>query len=130
MMNPPIVQPILTAKAATGQGETFAVGYYSNIQLMLNTASSANFTLKVQGSFAATAPDFSSASSPTNPWFFVATWNLDSNALVAGATGIAATGTDLQQGLLVNVDGLQWMSAQITAWAAGAITVVGYANND
>lgn len=125
--NPPFNQTIFDAAAAASTGTVVGVADYMNLQLQLGTASSANFTIKIQGSMSETAPDFSAAATVANHWGYIATWNLDSNALVAGSTGITSAGTDVFQNLLVNVDGLRWLCATITARSAGTITLKAFA---
>lgn len=124
--NPPFNQTIFSAQAATGTGSTIGVADYKNIQLQVGTASSANLTVKIQGSMSETAPDFSAAATVANHWSYLGYWNLDTIASTVGSTGIVASGTDIFQNLLVNVDGLRWLCATVTARSAGSVTVVAF----
>lgn len=124
---------IMTAKATTGVGTPQLVNDFMNIQVSLTSQSNANFTIKIQGSFAApdACPTFSSAASATNPWFYVNSWDLsDVTTNIPGATGYSATGTDIVKGILVNVDALVWLNMEITARSAGSVnaTAVVYTN--
>ncbi len=124
---------IMTAKATTGIGTPQLVNDYKNIQISLTSQTSANFTAKIQGSFAApeSCPTFSSAASATNPWFYVNSWDLsDITTNVPGATGYAATGTDIVKGILVNTDALVWLNVEITARSAGSINATAIVYNN
>lgn len=120
----PFRQSILTAQAATGTGTSVNVQDFQNIQLQVTTASSANLTIKIQGSMEDTAPDFSASASGTNAWTYISSYDLnDPTTVIIGSTGIAATGTDIFKNLLVNVDGLAWINVTVTARSAGSVTV-------
>lgn len=121
----------MTAKATTGIGTPQLVNDYKNIMLSLTSQTSANFTAKIQGSFAELAPTFSSAASATNPWFYVNSWDLsDVTTNVAGATGYSATGTDIVKGILVNTDALVWLNMEITARSAGSVNATAIVYNN
>ena len=116
----------MTAKATTGVGSSIVVNDYMNVMLDLSTASSANLTVKIQGSYqdSLTPPTFSSAASGTNRWFYVASYDLsDPTSIVVGNTGYSASGTDIVKGILVNTNGLVWLNCQVTARSAGNITI-------
>jgi hypothetical protein len=117
------LQTIFSAQAATGTGDEVNVQDYRNIMLQLATASSANLTIKIQGSFSETKPDFSAAATAANHWAYVAVYDLADSTLIAGATGIAPAGTDTFRNLMVNTDGLRWVCATVTARAAGSVTL-------
>jgi len=123
----------MSAKATTGVGTPQLVNDFKNIQLSLTSQTSANFTAKIQGSFAApeSAPNFAAAASATNPWFFVNSWDLsDITTNVTGATGYAATGTDIVKGILVNTDALVWLNVSITAISAGSVNATAVIYNN
>jgi len=121
----------MTDKAATGVGSPQLVNDYKNIQIELVSATDANFTAKIQGSFAETCPTFSSAASATNPWFYVNSWDLsDITTNVTGATGYSASGTDIVKGILVNTDALRWLNLDVTAYSAGTITATAIVYNN
>lgn len=123
----------MTAKAATGVGSSILVNDYINLQIDLSTASNANLTIKVQGSYMPpdSPPTFSSAASATNRWFYVATYDLnDPSAVITGTTGYSFAGADGVKGILVNVDGLTWLNMEITARAAGSATATLLAYNN
>lgn len=121
---------ILNAKAATGIGSSIKVDDYKDLIMSFGTASSANLTVKFQGSISDTAPDFSAAQSVSNHWDYIGVIDLQSGSAIAGDTGIALTGTDDFRTLLVNTDGLRWLCAVVTARSAGSVTVkvVGFNN--
>lgn len=127
----PLRQTILSAKASTGTGTAVNVQDFKNIQLEVSSASSADLTVKIQGSMAETSPDFSAAASTSNPWTYIASYDLnDPSAIIVGSTGVVYTGTDAVYNLLVNVDGLALVNATVTARAAGNVTVKALAFNN
>jgi len=76
-------------------------------------------------SVAAAKPDFSAAATVANHWTYLASYDLaDPSAVVTGATGYATAGTDIFKNILVNVDGLTWLSMEVTARSAGSVTAV------
>jgi hypothetical protein len=114
---------IFSAKAATGTGTAILVKDFRHILLQFGSASSANLTVKFQGSFSEVMPDFSAAQSVANHWDYIASYDLQSSSLIAGDTGIALTGTDDFRNLMINTDGLVWVCATITARSAGSLTL-------
>lgn len=121
---------MLSAAAATGTGLAMDVAAFRHLMLEINTANSANFTLKVQGSLATTKPDFTASSTPTNPWTYLQVIDLADQSTVNGATGISSAGTDISRQVEVNVNGQRWLNVIVTAYSAGNITVLGMTFND
>lgn len=115
-------QPILQAKAGTGIGQVLDVSECDVIMLDLHSAGSANLTTKVQGSIADALPDFTSAANPTNPWDYVQMTPIVGGSALAGATGLALSGTDGGGIYLINCAGLKWLTLNVTARVAGSIT--------
>lgn len=121
---------ILDAKAATGIGTPMLIRDYRHLFLALDTASSANLTVKFQLSFQKTMPDFAAAQSPTNQWDYVQIKDLESGSSVDGDTGIAPAGTDDHRHFEVNINGGIWLCAVVTARSAGSVTVSAVGAND
>lgn len=117
------LKTIFNAQAATGTGTVIDVSGFRNIMLQIGTDSSANLTLKIQGSLSETAPNFSTAASTSNHWDYVGCYDLDGASLVAGSTGFVVTGTDDFVNYLVNTEGFNWLCATVTARSAGSVTV-------
>lgn len=120
----PKILTILTQKASNGVGSSLLVNDYKNIFIHIKTASSAQLTVKVQGSFnpPTSAPVFSSTATATNPWFFVASYDLNNPTGTVGATGYVFSGTDGIKGITVNTDGLVWMNLEVSGYAAGNVS--------
>lgn len=116
---------MFAAKGASGVSLAHWVEGYSKIFFQLGTASSANGTLKIQISFSRTKPDFSSAASATNHWTYASTIDMAPGTALAGATGVALTGTDSFRNLELNVGTPCWISAELT-WTAGTWTLNAY----
>lgn len=114
---------ILNAKAATGAGLTIPCGDYTHAIISFNTASSANMTVKFAGSIAETAPNFAAAQSVSNPFDYIQIKDLQNGSSIDGDTGVALAGTDDQRMFEMNINALQYLTAIVTAYAAGSITV-------
>lgn len=115
---------LLDAQATTGTGKSILVSDFKNLILEISTASSANLTVKIQGSIADTAPTFSSAASVTNPWTYIASYDLENpGSIIPGSTGIIFTGTDAVYNIMPNIDGLNYICVTVTARSAGSVTV-------
>jgi hypothetical protein len=116
---------MLNAAAETKTGLAMEVADFRDFILAITTTGNAQFTMKIQGSIQKSRPDFSSAASPTNQWSYLQAIDLADQSVANGATGIAATGTDLNKQVEVNINGQRWICVTITAYTAGAITVFG-----
>ena len=91
----------------------------------------ANFTVKFQGSIGKgiganmdVAPTFSSAASVTNMWDYIEVVDLEDGSTIDGDTGVSSAGADDYRIFEANVNGLQYISARLTARSAGEVTVV------
>jgi len=122
---------ILNAKATTGTGVAMQVEDWEHILITLSSQTSANFTVKFQGSHSATAPDFSGAQTATNEWDYIQIKDYQNNAAIDGDTGVAFAGTDDVRLFEFNTNGLKWVTATVTARSAGSVNVKfkGYSNN-
>ena len=101
--------------------------------IVLSSQGSANGTVKLAGSYEQSIDDvdFSTAASATNLWDFVAMYNLQNpSSIIPGDTGVVYAGTDAVEQLLVNVDGIKFITLNITAISAGSFNakVLGYSN--
>ena len=114
---------ILDAKAATGIGTPMEVSDFMHLVLSLATASSANLTVKFQGSIQEDMPDFSAAQTAANMWDYIQVKDLEDGSSIDGDTGIAPAGTDDFRLFELNVNGLKWINAVVTARSAGSVTI-------
>lgn len=107
---------------------------FRNIILQVGTAGSATTTAKVAGSLGkpyASAntsprydfPNFAATVVPANPYTFLQIINLDTAAAVNGATGIAVTGTDINNQYEVNVNVVKYLTVFPISWTQGVITI-------
>ena len=119
---------ILTAKAATGQSTLIPVSDFNNITFVTVSAAGSTLTYKFQGAIeipglGSGAPvDFGAASTITNPWDYVDVIDLEDAASIDGDTGVALTTTAETRQFTVNVEGLDYVSIDITARSAGSLT--------
>lgn len=116
---------ILSAKAATGVGNTIAVEDFKNAVFSWATdgGGTAALTVKFQGSIQETAPDFSSAQSVTNHWDYIEVVDLEDGAAIDGDSGVVVATADDYRLLEANINGLKWINASVTARSAGNTTV-------
>lgn len=119
---------IMSAKAATGVGNTINVKDYRNAVVRIWTASSANLTVKCQGAVAVstdtdTPPTFSSAQSTSNHWDYVQMVDLQDGSPVNGDTGFVVAGTDDFRLFEINVNSLDFLNFNVTARSAGSVTI-------
>lgn len=125
---------ILDGASATGTGNTIEVRDFKNVQIVLSTSGSADLTAQIAGSFADNRSDvdFTSPASITNEWDYIASFNLQNpTSIIPGDTGVVYSGTDAVEQLLVNVDGINFITVDITAYSAGTLnaTLIGYSND-
>jgi len=114
---------LFTAKDATGTSLVYPVSDWQHIMFCLSSQTSANFTIKFQGSFSDTAPTFSSAQSATNRWDYIQVKDYQNNSAIDGDTGVAFAGTDDVRMFELNTNGLKYIAATITARSAGSVNL-------
>ena len=122
------MQTIFNGQGATGTGTVVNVEGWEKILVEITTGSSANLTLKLQGSISDTQPDFSAAQSAANMWDYLSFRDSEAVAseqadATAGDTGFAVTGTDDFKNVFVIYPGLKWLCATVTARSAGSVNV-------
>ena len=120
---------ILDAKAATGIDYPMQVSDYNKFMLAFDSASSANMTVKFQGSLSEDMPDFAASQTKDNQWDYIDVIDLEDGTPIDGDTGIVLSGTDNNLQLQANVDALEWICAIVTARSAGSITLKAAAYN-
>lgn len=113
----------MSAKGTTGAGNSINVKDFRHAVIAVHTTGSANGTLKFAGSITESAPDFGSAQSPSNSYDFVEVKDLQDGSAIDGDTGLVLSGTDDNRLFEVNINGLDWLTARLTAIAAGQFTV-------
>ena len=97
----------------------------------------AALTVKFQGSIGKgiganmdIAPTFSSAASVTNMWDYIEVIDLEDGSAIDGDTGVAVATADDYRMFEANINGLQYLSARLTARTAGEVTVIVRLFND
>lgn len=106
---------------------------FRNIIIQVGTSGTATTTLKIAGSIGKTPlsssgargsmPNFGATVAPSNPYTFLQAINLDTAAAVNGATGLVASGADINNQYEVNVNGQVFLTVFPATWTQGAITV-------
>lgn len=116
---------ILSAQAATGVGKVIDVSDFTHaiISVATDGGGTANLTCKFQGAVNGTAPDFSAAQSVTNMWDFIQVKDLEDGSSVDGDVGFAVAGADDYRQFEYNFNGLKYITARVTAYSAGSVTV-------
>ena len=121
-------QTILNAKATTWIGTTIPTLWFKHILVELSSASSANFTVKLQGAMWTwnlwkTAPTFSAAKTTANPWDYIQNIDYQNWSGINWDTWIAFAWTDDVRLLVYNVEWLDFINAEITAISAWVVTL-------
>jgi len=121
---------ILNAKAATGAGlailcEDFRHAIFS---FATDGGSDAALTVKFQGAISDGAtegspPAFGSAASVTNMWDYVEIIDYNTGTAIDGDTGVAVASADDYRLFELNVNGLKYLCATVTARTVGELTV-------
>jgi len=130
---------ILSAKGATGVGNTMLVKDFKHIIVAVTATLNSSLTFKFQGSLGTSAtsgdaPVFSDAQAVANHWDYVAAYDLQTpGTVITGDTGVAINNDTVANNThlyLVNVDGLTWFNMSVTSFTDGALTAfaVGYSN--
>lgn len=114
---------ILDAAAATGAGKTIFCDDFTHAIVSVNTASSANLTLKFAGAISEPAPNFATAQSASNSFDYLQVKDLEDGSSIDGDTGFAPAGTDDHRMFEVNINAIKYLTAVVTARAAGSVTV-------
>lgn len=101
---------------------------FRHIELDIDTAGSANLTVKLVSSNGKSisddgSPDFAAVQSASNRYDFLEMIDLeDQSTVVDGDSGLAPAGTDDHRHFEANTNGQRWMTLLITAWSAGTLT--------
>lgn len=109
---------VLTAAAATGAGNSILVADWRHKELEIATAGMGagdTITVKIQGSSSVDAPTWGSAQSATNKWDYIQVVDQEDGATIDGDTGITISDADDVRKVVVNVDGLRWITVNVTA---------------
>lgn len=109
-------------------GRNIFVEDFRHCIVSFNGSSDANMTIKFVGSISKSAtdegaPDFSALRAYNNSWDFVEIIDLEDGAAIDGDTGVAQAGTNDHRMFEININGLRWLNAIVTAWSQGATTI-------
>lgn len=110
-------------------GKNIFVDDFRHCVLILDGASNANMTVKFQASIGKSvdapedAPDFSASQAYNNSWDYVEVYDLENGTAIDGDTGVAQAGTNDHRMFEININGMSWLNAIITAWSAGSATI-------
>lgn len=117
-------------------GKSIDVSDFRHCILSFSGSSSASMTVKFQGSIGDsptspdTAPDFSAAQAYNNQWDYIQVIDLEDGSPIDGDTGIAQAGTNDHRLFEMNINGLKFITAIVTAWTAGGTTIRARLFND
>lgn len=123
---------VLEAATATGLGKMINVADFRHVQVVVAADGGASGTVKFPASFVEEWEDvdMSAAALPGNEWDFVAAYNLnDPSSILTGDTGLVVAADGVEQ-LIINTDGINFLSANITDYTSGnfTVTIIGYTN--
>ena len=114
---------LLNAKAGTGVGNMAFIGDAEAVNIDVNTASSANLTVKFATSNQKDPPTVTSAQSSTNQWDYANVLDKEDGVSIDGDTGFVVAGSDDHRMFELNNSGARWLIPVITARTAGSVTV-------
>lgn len=104
---------------------------FRNIIIQVGTSGTSTLTLKAAGSLGRAAgaaprlglPNIGATVSPSNPYSFLQIIPLDTQTALAGGTGLALSGADVNNMYEVNTNAIEYFTVIPTAWTQGVITV-------
>lgn len=114
---------IMDAKASAGIGNDKLVSDFRNAVVSISTTGGANMTIKCQTALGSSLPNFAAAQTPTNAWDYAQMVDLEDGNPIEGDTGIIFTGVDDTRQFEVNTNSIDWLNFNVTAYAAGAVTI-------
>jgi len=116
-------QYIYNAKDADSTGVAISCEDFRYILLTLSSADTANFTIKFQGSMSDDCPDFSAARTVLNRWEYIQVKDMQSGSAIDGDTGVSFAAADDVLRYETVFSGYNWVSATISSYVAGSITL-------
>ena len=98
---------------------------FRHLVIAVNTSGSATFTANVQGSTVDNLDDvdFNAAQSITNRWDYLDMVDLEDKSSIDGDTGFAPAGTDDNRMFEININSVNFVTVNITAWTQGLLRV-------
>lgn len=101
------------------KGKVLYVADFEDIVLTMHTKDNANLTFKVLGSASEEMPNFFVAKASDNMYDTIQLKDLEDNIGVDGDDGVAVAGTDDVRQFELNTNGINYLTAEITAYTAG-----------
>lgn len=112
---------VLNAVAANGASPSINMASFRNVEIEIDMVGFTG-TVKVVGSNADVAPDFSAAATAANPWDFIKCVNQIDGSAVNGGTGVSGTATTSTTQLEANTNGFKWIGLIVSSYSAGSVT--------
>ena len=121
-------QYILNGKATTGVWTTIPTKWFKHILVEISSEASSSFTVKLQWAMWTwnlwqDAPDFSSAKKTSNPWDYIEAIDYNDWSPIDWNTWIPFSSAVDVNILEYNINGLDYINAEVTAITAWAVTV-------
>ena len=103
------------------KGKTIYVADYEHIVLVMHT-DLAELTFKIQGACTVEEPNFAISKAKDNIWDYVSIKDLEDGSSIDGDTGVSVTsGSDDVRQFEINTNGLNYITAEITAFTEGIL---------
>lgn len=112
---------VLAGVTEAGIGNPILVADFDHIVIHLDFEDTPTATVKLKGSASKALPNFASAQANDNRWDFVDARDLEDGSAIAGDTGLGVAGSADHRILEVNVNHLEWLTLDVTAYTAGTI---------
>ena len=107
---------ILNAVQTTGAGSKIYVGDFRHVDINIAAAGMGGgdtIAIKIQGSSSQSAPNFDAAKTISNEWDYTQCIDSEDGSSIDGDTGITFSASDDLRKLIVNTDGLMWITVNV-----------------
>ena len=115
--------PLLDASTTEDDYMVVPASGFQHATFGVDSASSANLTIKFFGSVSETKPDPTAAQTAANSFSYLKSTDLEDGSVINGNTGLVATGTDLHGMVNADFNGLRWIGVILSTHNSGSITV-------
>jgi hypothetical protein len=119
-VSPTTGKQMFTATAAGLVFPGILVSDFQHITVNAYYSNTASYTFRFKASDADARPDFTAASTATNPWNYVQVVNDDTGSAVTGSTGVVISANGNGQ-FSVNTNNIKWLCIHIETYVSGTL---------
>lgn len=116
---------VLKAVSTAGAGKSVSCSDFAHVIFSLATdgTGSAELIVKFQGSIKEGVVDFDSPQTASNMWDYIQVIDLENGKEINGSDGISIENADDYRQFEANINGLKHITAKVTGYGSGAVTV-------